>query len=410
MSVNFEEDFENLHISTEPIDGADSARRATAVDLFNRAGQLEGAGDLSQALPLYVQAYRLEPLVDRISATGQKEELSSSKNEQLISFCPVVAEAELETAQLYHSDPRNLRSSLLGGISDDLLERIFLWTGISNLPSMEVLAQTCRRCFLVSRSNRVWRILQLAAQARPKRSPIYASPIHQRIQFFKYPIIRTDGIYICKVTYYRQGLPDPSATTSSAIATSHPVHLVVYYRYLRFFGILDGFLVYSLTSSDPPATVIERLRDAKQVEGLSVPYGEWQQPQTYPRPARSGRRMRRETAAVEAIVQENANLYIGRYFRDHPKKIDLVTLVLHQQDTLSIPENNIRKRPIRVTMKIQVCPAASKHPFRRNALRCESYSITHPPTQHNPLEDIYEIDVTGWNKFYFSRVRSYNHT
>lgn len=40
------------------------------------------------------------------------------------------------------------------------------------------------------------------------------------------PKVRFDGIYMCKLTYYRKGLSEMSAT--------NPIHEVVSYRYIRF--------------------------------------------------------------------------------------------------------------------------------------------------------------------------------
>ena len=58
------------------------------------------------------------------------------------------------------------------------------------------------------------------------------SLLNPRSDWFKLwltlPRIRFDGVYISTVTYTRQGLDESSVYT--------PIHLVTYYRYLRFFN------------------------------------------------------------------------------------------------------------------------------------------------------------------------------
>ncbi|KAL8693069.1 MAG: hypothetical protein Q9218_002033 [Villophora microphyllina] len=69
--------------------------------------------------------------------------------------------------------------------------------------------------------------------------PSYRTMIHTR------PRIRFNGCYISTVNYHR-----PGASTSSSNATfTSPVHIVTYYRYLRFFR--DGTCVSLLTTVEP---------------------------------------------------------------------------------------------------------------------------------------------------------------
>ena len=64
--------------------------------------------------------------------------------------------------------------------------------------------------------------------------------------------IRFNGCYISTVNYHR---PGASSSTSNATYTS-PVHIVTYYRYLRFFR--DGTCVSLLTTAEP-ADVVHHL-------------------------------------------------------------------------------------------------------------------------------------------------------
>lgn len=71
---------------------------------------------------------------------------------------------------------------------------------------------------------------------------------HWMRMFIERPRIRYDGIYISTCHYIRPG--------SSENTWNQPVHLVTYYRYLRFFP--DGTILKYL-STDEPAHVVKLL-------------------------------------------------------------------------------------------------------------------------------------------------------
>lgn len=58
------------------------------------------------------------------------------------------------------------------------------------------------------------------------------------------PRLRFNGCYISTVNYIR-----PGASTPSQISWNTPVHIITYYRYLRFFR--DGTCVSLLTTTEP---------------------------------------------------------------------------------------------------------------------------------------------------------------
>lgn len=65
------------------------------------------------------------------------------------------------------------------------------------------------------------------------------------------PRIRFNGCYICTVNYIRAGQAPAHQTTWNS-----PVHIVTYYRYLRFFR--DGTVI-SLLTTDEPTSVVHHL-------------------------------------------------------------------------------------------------------------------------------------------------------
>ncbi|RFU33763.1 hypothetical protein B7463_g2564, partial [Scytalidium lignicola] len=79
-------------------------------------------------------------------------------------------------------------------------------------------------------------------QLSPAPYPSYYSMLHYR------PRIRFPGIYISTVNYIR-----PGQASVSQLTWSNPVHIVTYYRYLRFFR--DGTCL-SLLTTDQPADVV----------------------------------------------------------------------------------------------------------------------------------------------------------
>lgn len=62
------------------------------------------------------------------------------------------------------------------------------------------------------------------------------------------PRIRFNGCYISTVNYIRPGQASPSQITWNS-----PVHIVTYYRYLRFYH--DGTVISLLTTTEPPDVV-----------------------------------------------------------------------------------------------------------------------------------------------------------
>ena len=64
------------------------------------------------------------------------------------------------------------------------------------------------------------------------------------------PLVRYDGIYKCRMKYYRLGLSERSEY--------HPQFEVVYYKYLRFYR--DGCTVSTYTTM-PPLKFFSRLKE-----------------------------------------------------------------------------------------------------------------------------------------------------
>ncbi|CAK7231705.1 hypothetical protein SEUCBS140593_008015 [Sporothrix eucalyptigena] len=85
----------------------------------------------------------------------------------------------------------------------------------------------------------------------PALPPVY--PSWQRM-FRLRPRIRFNGCYISTVNYIRPGQP-----SASLVTWNNPVHIVTYFRYLRFFR--DGTVISLLTTSEPPDVIHHLTKD-----------------------------------------------------------------------------------------------------------------------------------------------------
>ena len=82
-------------------------------------------------------------------------------------------------------------------------------------------------------------------------SPTYPSYRHM---FHNRPRLRFNGCYISTVNYIR-----PGGSTASQVTWNTPVHIVTYYRYLRFFR--DGRCASLLTTNEPLDVVHHLTKD-----------------------------------------------------------------------------------------------------------------------------------------------------
>ncbi|KAG5931589.1 hypothetical protein E4U53_001692 [Claviceps sorghi] len=120
------------------------------------------------------------------------------------------------------------------------------WLDLSP-PDDSPLLLTSRQ-LLAQRRNHVMALSK--ALVRTGRYPSWKHMFQHR------PRIRFNGCYISTVNYVRMG----QASTSQATWAGSPVHIVTYYRYLRFFR--DGTAISLLTTLEPTAVVPHLTRDA----------------------------------------------------------------------------------------------------------------------------------------------------
>lgn len=243
------------------------------------------------------------------------------------------------------------------GLSDEILLRVMKKAAARHAPLADVLGQTCRQMYLISRHEILWHYLADLASARPKGSAALIKGQYEtyRKMFLLRPRLRTDGIYISKITYFRPGLSETSMI--------HPVHLVTYYRYLRFFGASDGYRVWWLVASKPPKDVIDILRNPRK---------------------------RRELVELDEVPGPVANIFWGQYQRLADKELVFEAKL----DDARNPQG------IKWNMQVELIP----NPKPRAAVKHAMFKCIH----YAPIDsESIPVNLESWSRFHFSKVRSY---
>lgn len=120
-----------------------------------------------------------------------------------------------------------------------------------DLRSLEACAAVSRGFFLCSRDPEIWRLACLRVWGSSCGLPGGAYPTWRDMFVLGRPRIRFEGCYVSKTTYVRPG------ENSFQDSCYRPWHLVVYFRYLRFF---PGGTAVMLTTPDSPPGALASLR------------------------------------------------------------------------------------------------------------------------------------------------------
>jgi len=284
---------------------------------YERAVERESEGSLGDSLTHYRRAYRLDAGVDRIyknkhfppSSLNSKLTIPNPSSaavtvpnpahhsldgppaptisELIASFSSVpIPPAESPT----DASPPPLCP--ISRVPSELLVNILLQTAVLDVTSFARLSLVCKRlAYLVATEDRIWERVCLGQEvgfrgmhynwartisgdllpisigdldedlstdlsaltldspqailkafALSDRYPSYKSMLQMR------PRLRFNGCYISTVNYIR-----PGGNTASQSSWNTPVHIVTYYRYLRFFR--DGTCASLLTTTEPSDVV-----------------------------------------------------------------------------------------------------------------------------------------------------------
>lgn len=365
----------------------ESNAQSLAVRLFFKGAELERSGDYGRAIEMYNRAYKLDPEVESHFTSDQLQEYlkeRSQKSENNTTeealYNPFTNESNSQNqedtdlcAQISSSTLAN--DSLLDELPEDVLMRVLHCLGRAHLPSLEaVVARSCKKLYLACRKDTLWQGF----------SRLSLSNINTRAQFITSPQLRTDGLYIAKITYIRQGWEEG--------VMNPPSFVVTYYRYLRFFP-QKRLVVGLVTTEAPGASIIDRLKappsDVLQAikERFFLKQKNKSKKQSQPR-----------------TIQPN--LFIGQYWpdpnytlidpEDNPDRLFLYRLVLFDAHSAN---------PMRLQMIMGVADGARWCRCLGYAGRVEYFELD--GGRKGAQGERVDFDVHSWGKFYFSRVKRY---
>ena len=207
-----------------------------AQDFFRQAGACERKGNMQEAIKLYKIAFKLDPEVDRKDRFTAKIPPTTETDTRADIDVEVEKSDDIETTPI-------IQKSALLLLPEEILVGIFKWTLYRNHAQFKSLSLLCKKISIIIKDPTIWRF---------QCEYWYYSRIPAILDLSKYssyfemflvkPRIRTDGLYISKVTYLRSGL-------SLELSYMNPTHLVTYFRYIRFVS-LDSFLICT-TPSEP---------------------------------------------------------------------------------------------------------------------------------------------------------------
>ncbi|KAL2058915.1 hypothetical protein ABVK25_000207 [Lepraria finkii] len=286
---------------------------SSALEHYERAVEKETQGNLGDSLSHYRKAYRLDAGVDRLyknkhfPPSSFKSKPTNPNPSNAAVTVPNPAHHSLDGPP-HHLYPNSypLFSSLsippaepptdvsppppcpFSTVPSEILINVLLQTAITDVASFTRLSLVCKRlAYLVSTEDRIWKDICLGPEvgfagmhykwARtitggplplhtddldnelPALSIVEPIPIPDpfpltdtyptyKRMFHLRPRLRFNGCYISTVKYIR-----PGGNTASQVTFNTPVHIVTYYRYLRFFR--DGTCASLLTTTEPGEVV-----------------------------------------------------------------------------------------------------------------------------------------------------------
>ncbi|RKF78671.1 F-box protein pof7 [Golovinomyces cichoracearum] len=279
----------------------------TALEHYEQAVKRENEGNLGDSVDLYRKAFRMDDKVDReyklkhfppvgyhqadsneiispdtkVVPKSNKHVIdgTSNKVQQLIaSFAEISIEPETTTSE------NKASYCPFSRLPDEIIIHILIFLADIDFAGFVRVAQVCKKmAFLVATEEQIWKKICLESKigfremcyewsqnitngpfcglksstksqnqeidllSQDKITEIllhknYSSSWYE--MFRLRPRIRYNGCYISKVNYLR-----PGEASLSQVSWNNPVHIVTYYRYLRFFR--DGSVISLLTTNEP---------------------------------------------------------------------------------------------------------------------------------------------------------------
>ena len=440
-----------------------TARRSSkdptsALEHYERAVEKESQGNLGASLSHYRQAYRLNDRVDQIyknkhfptkskpinpnpsnaPATVPSTAHHSSKEptadlsipDLIASFAglPIVGAPPMIEGDLPPPCP-------ISKLPSEVLLEVLLQTAVRDPASFARLGAVCKALtYHVYTENRIWKRVALGAEfglssqiydfstslqgrelvertleSGPERYRItedsFPDEPHQdwREVFHSHPRIRFTGVYISTVNYTR-----PGGASASQATWNSPVHIVTYYRYLRFFR--DGTVISLLTTNEP-IDVVQHLTKENMNLVRSNPKEHHPLNFTSNAPALSGAPTQNAPPTAQNLLRHALR---GRWRLCHPSRdgddhideattdVSMPTTVVDDEGDLHIETEGAGPRYM-YTMHLSLKSSSrSQHSVKNNKLQWKCF------WSYNTLtNDWAEFQLKNDKAFFFSRVRSY---
>ncbi|KNE58622.1 hypothetical protein AMAG_04185 [Allomyces macrogynus ATCC 38327] len=328
-----------------------------AMQLYQQGMDLEHEGNLAGALKAYRAAFKIDAHIDiryqrHYAAVHGLKAASSNKDAGSSTKAAVPATATATPLPPFNEwleqirrepcplQPRtDLRPTFISVLPAELLARAFKFAIAADTNAFFALSLVCKKFCLVAREPTIWKHLCFRHYP-PEKVLVDAAAKEDWLQYFiREPRIRFDGVYISRCMYVRQGI--------SEFGFNNPVHLVEYFRYLRFFR--DGRVLSYMTTSEPRDIV-------KQF--------------------------------TESHLESRKGFMTGTYVQNGA----VVDLTLTDK----------RRAHNTFTKTVQI--KGSKR-GKHNRLHWVHYSFT--TINHHAEQEIVELDLTEFRPYVFSKVKSY---
>jgi F-box protein 9 len=424
---------------------------SSALEHYERAVEKERQGNLGDSLSHYRKAYRLDAGVD----LSYKHKHFPAKS-KLFDPNPSNAPATVPSTAHHSSKEPNQPTSTsalvdsfaglpipgadpviegdrpppcpMNRLPYEILHEILLRTAILDPAAFARLAVVCKRlAYHVFSENQIWKRVALGTefglagqlyhfetdlQGRESTNHVldpsivcpkvdetsFEDPSKQnwREVFHSHPRIRFSGVYISTVNYSRAG-----GASATQLTWNTPVHIVTYYRYLRFFR--DGAVI-SLLSTNEPVEVVHHLtrenvalvRGGKDHHPLNF---------TSSAPAINGPPTQTAPPTAHQLIKHALR---GRWRLSHPRAAqqhsvtEIATAGVGTEGDVYVETEGAGPRYM-YTMQLALRSSSkSEHSVKNNKLQWKGF------WSYNQLtNDWAPFQLKNDRAFFFSRVRSY---
>ena len=430
-----------------------SSREPTsALEHYERGVEKESQGNLGDSLSHYRKAYRLDARVEQSYKNRHFPGRSKAINPNPSGAAATVP----STAHHSSKEPQapTTTSDLIANyagfaimgapamiegdkpppcpvsrLPSEVLLEVLMRTAILDPASFARLALVCKKlAYHIFTENQIWKRVALGAEfglagqlydfstdiegretvnrllgdgeERLWNPKLNLGDIHAqdwREVFHSRPRIRFTGVYISTVNYARAG-----GASATQVTWSSPVHIVTYYRYLRFFR--DGTVI-SLLSTNEPIDVVHHLTkenmatvrsSGKDIHPLNF---------TSSAPAISGPSAQNVPPTAQSLMKHALR---GRWRLCHPSSssqmsvADIATGGAGVEGDLHIETEGVGPRYMYTMHLALKSSSRSRYGVKNNKLQWKGF------WSYNQLtNDWAEFQLKNDKAFFFSRVRSY---